>query len=63
MTRDIWIHWRDNPVSTSFMQKDQPISTIPFPTVTICPNAKVSEGKLDWENDVTMVDIRLSDIK
>lgn len=36
----------------SFTEPNRHISTIPFPTVTICPETKVTADKIDWENDV-----------
>lgn len=31
----------------SFTEKESPISSVPFPTVTICPETKASRDKLD----------------
>lgn len=42
MIHNIWTHWRNNPVTMSFAEEDLPISTIPFPTVTICPEIKTN---------------------
>ena len=48
--RDIWMHWYETPVSLSLSEKMQPISAIPFPTVTICPYNKFRKDKLDLRN-------------
>lgn len=42
-----WDQWNDNPVTMSFTEKERPISAVPFPTVTICPETKVSKLKFD----------------
>lgn len=43
----VWIKWRDNPVIMSVYESQIPISKIPFPTVTICPEIKTTHTKLD----------------
>lgn len=45
--QDIWLKWHENPVTMSFTEKPLPISAIPFPTVTICPETKTYREKLD----------------
>lgn len=45
--RNIWIKWRDNPVTMSLTETLLPIPTVPFPTVTICPEIKTYKQKLD----------------
>ncbi|XP_055305956.1 pickpocket protein 28-like, partial [Sitodiplosis mosellana] len=45
--QDMWIKWRACPVSMSFNEKDAPISAIPFPTVTICPETKAFKNKFE----------------
>lgn len=47
MIRDIWIKWRDYPTTMSLTEEPLPISTIPFPTVTVCPRVKTLKEKLD----------------
>lgn len=47
LIRNVWIKWRDNPVTMTMNEKQIPISTIPFPTVTICPEIKTYKVKLD----------------
>lgn len=44
-----WIKWHDNPILMAMNEKQIPISTIPFPTVTICPETKTHRAKLDLE--------------
>lgn len=36
----IWMQWNTNPVNMNFTEMESTISDIPFPTVTICPEAK-----------------------
>lgn len=43
----MWIKWDKNPVSIEISNHFVPISSIPFPTVTICPKTKTSKYKLD----------------
>lgn len=45
--QNIWTKWNENPVTISFTEKEFPISAIPFPTVTICPDIKTVKEKLD----------------
>lgn len=40
----IWMEWRAHPVALNFNEKF-PISAIPFPTVTICPETKAYASK------------------
>lgn len=44
---NIWLKWHKNLVSMSFTEKPMPTSTIPFPTVTICPETKTYASKLN----------------
>lgn len=45
--RTIWVHWMENPITITFTDREIPISAIPFPTVTVCPQVKVSKENLD----------------
>lgn len=45
--QNIWIKWRQEPVTMTFTQKELKISDIPFPTVTICPETKAYAHKLN----------------
>lgn len=45
--QNIWMKWHKNPVTYSFSEKQVSISSIPFPTVTICPETKTKKAKLD----------------
>lgn len=42
-----WINWNEHPVTISFTEKERPISAIPFPTVTICPETKAPKHVFD----------------
>lgn len=44
---NIWLKWNDRPVTMSFTDKEVLVSSIPFPTVTICPETKAYKEKLD----------------
>jgi acid-sensing ion channel, other len=39
---DSWKRWNDNQVIVSFDSKNLPVDEIPFPAVTICPEAKTN---------------------
>lgn len=43
----IWITWHERPVVIGLVDKAVPISAIPFPTITICPETKTSKDNLD----------------
>lgn len=43
----IWMKWSLNPVKMSLTEREMPISEIPFPAVTICPETKTYYDKLD----------------
>lgn len=52
MIRDIWIHWRENPVAMSFTKTDVSLLEIPFPSVVICPETKMLKHKLDMTSAI-----------
>lgn len=39
--RDIWIKWNENPVIIAFDDKFTGVSSIPFPSITVCPYTKI----------------------
>lgn len=43
----VWIKWQTNPVTMSLTEKEMPVSAIPFPTVTICPETKTYAKKIN----------------
>lgn len=43
----IWIKWETHPILMELRRSSIEISTVPFPTVTICPKTKTSKDKLD----------------
>lgn len=45
--QNVWKKWGENPVSMSVFERQIPISRIPFPTVTICPEIKTKRMKFD----------------
>lgn len=45
--RNIRNFWNKNPVKVTFTEENAPISDIPFPQVTICPEIKVTKDKLN----------------
>lgn len=49
LIQNVWIKWRDTPVTMAINERQLPISTVPFPTITICPETKVHRSKLDLE--------------
>lgn len=51
--------WHHNPVTIFLHDKEDSISNIPFPTVTICPETKTYKDKLDF---VSLFELMMSDI-
>lgn len=47
LIENVWLKWCSDPVKMTMMEKPSPISSIPFPTVTICPETKTYKSKLD----------------
>lgn len=45
--QNIWSKWNEDPKIMNFVEKSMSISSIPFPTVTVCPQTKVLSYKLD----------------
>lgn len=39
--------WHDKPVTMSFTEKSVPITKIPFPAVTVCPEIKAMKFEFD----------------
>lgn len=50
--RNVWIDWRNRPVTMTYSEKEESISTIPFPTVTVCPRTKFLKDKFKFDNDL-----------
>lgn len=42
MIHDSYLKWNEKPVIVSMSEKSTPVWKIPFPAVTICPEAKIS---------------------
>lgn len=40
MIHKLWYKWRSSPILVSFDEKLTPITEIPFPAITICPEMK-----------------------
>lgn len=47
LIENVWVKWCNDPVKMTMAEKPSPISLIPFPTVTICPETKTYKSKLD----------------
>lgn len=45
--QNIWMKWRTYPVIMTLTERDSSIASIPFPMVTICPQTKTYQSKLD----------------
>lgn len=43
-----WTKWDEKPVVVSFDKKSTPISAMPFPAITICPQTKSMLSKLHY---------------
>lgn len=46
MIKTTWFDWQEKPTTLNIIE-DSPISSIPFPTVTICPATKVIKDKFN----------------
>lgn len=42
--REVYQKWKSSPVIVSFATRETPIYKIPFPAVTICPEAKSKQA-------------------
>ena len=49
LTERIFTKWQSTPVLTSISTTNYPLTEIPFPAVTICPNPKGMKGKIIHE--------------
>lgn len=47
LIHDTWVHWRNNLTTFDTEEKSAIVENIPFPTVTICPLAKIIKDKFD----------------
>ncbi|RZC33873.1 ASC domain containing protein [Asbolus verrucosus] len=45
---EVYKKWEQSPVIVNFANKGTPIYNIPFPTVTICPEAKFAQDKFNY---------------
>lgn len=45
--QSIFLQWKESPIKMQLMDTTNPISTIPFPTVTICLDAKANGNILN----------------
>ncbi|XP_013104771.1 pickpocket protein 28 isoform X1 [Stomoxys calcitrans] len=47
---DTYLKWLDSPVILGFDETLVPVSSIPFPTITICPEIKMERDRFDFTN-------------
>lgn len=47
---DTYEKWRTSPVIVSFAQSPTPVSQVPFPAVTICPETKSKQRLFNFTN-------------
>lgn len=50
MIGNAWMDWDENPITMDYSKKAH-ISTIPFPTVTICPSLKGIKSKFSFDEN------------
>lgn len=50
LIQTVWVKWREDPIKVIMSEKPLPISTIPFPTIIICPETKTHRKKLNLEH-------------
>uniref|UniRef100_A0AAG5DSI9 Uncharacterized protein n=1 Tax=Anopheles atroparvus TaxID=41427 RepID=A0AAG5DSI9_ANOAO len=53
--------WDQNPIIVSFSEKTTPVSEIQFPSVTICPETKVSTARLNFTAEINALDVNRRD--
>lgn len=57
LIKNTWINWSENPVSMSLAEKRESISSVPFPTLTICPELKTTSSKLNLISMLGLIQI------
>ncbi|GBP37390.1 Pickpocket protein 28 [Eumeta japonica] len=45
---NVWYKWQNSPVIVSFSEKMIPVWQVPFPSVTICPQAKIRASAYNY---------------
>lgn len=48
LLHDAWIKWNEDPLIMNLAEKSIPVSTIPFPAITICPETKAYKEKFNF---------------
>lgn len=48
LIHNAWVKWDENPIIVTIVGKAIPVSAIPFPTVTICPETKTNVRLLNF---------------
>lgn len=43
-----WKQWEENPILINFNEKPTPVWSIPFPSITICPETKAQKRIFDF---------------
>ncbi|KAK5641669.1 hypothetical protein RI129_010216 [Pyrocoelia pectoralis] len=52
LIREAYLMWRSSPVTVTFKNKETPISRIPFPAVTLCPDIKFDPEKFNFTGTI-----------
>ncbi|XP_037296673.1 pickpocket protein 28 [Manduca sexta] len=60
--RNVWIKWGNTPVIVSINERLVPVSEVPFPSVTICPQSKISKFDYDYSKEKEKISIVHKDI-
>lgn len=62
MIQNVWLKWDEDPVIVTFNEKSIPVSEIPFPAVTICPETKSQINKLNFTDVYHMLSENVANI-
>uniref|UniRef100_A0A2A4IYE2 Uncharacterized protein n=1 Tax=Heliothis virescens TaxID=7102 RepID=A0A2A4IYE2_HELVI len=52
----VWFKWQTSPVIVSFSEQMVPVSMVPFPSVTICPQSKVKVSVYNFTDETVQLD-------
>lgn len=58
--RNMWINWNENPIVITFDENMTPISSIPFPVVTICSETKSHRDTFNYTDTIRMLNQKVN---
>lgn len=57
LINDAWTEWDQNPTIITFAEQSTPISTIPFPAITICPQIKTFDRRFSYDKILAIANL------